>query len=167
MIKNARANYGIERGVGKWQGANISLTNIAEAPLPAERNCLRGGIDSYILFRISQPLKDRPRTATYIENFPVRPVRQLRLQNLKNQTMQRAIPPMRLLHAEHRSVFIRLHRFAYWRVGRNGSSIAACRSDLGKADRDIRRPDQESSVGCRQATRSFPKRWVFQGSHSE
>ena len=54
VIENARTNYRIERRVSKWQRANISLSNIVQATLSTECNCLWRQIDSNIFFRISE-----------------------------------------------------------------------------------------------------------------
>src|SRR5262245_2700707 len=62
-----------------------------------------------MLFRIAESLQDRACSATNVEHFSFAPIRQFSVERLKEQSVHRAVPPMRLLDAEHCRVFRRLH----------------------------------------------------------
>ncbi|OLE02151.1 MAG: hypothetical protein AUI36_43555 [Cyanobacteria bacterium 13_1_40CM_2_61_4] len=62
MIKNARANHNIERGIDKWQRTNIGLINVVQTALAAKGDGLRRqidtGKDAWICCRVDDPISD-------------------------------------------------------------------------------------------------------------
>src|SRR5437763_514358 len=99
MIDHARADYGIERVLRKWQRGDITLLRIGQTALVTKRDRFGGKIDPDISIITSKPLQDCARSTPRIENPFRAPVGQFPIECLKYQLVQRAVPPMRFFDA--------------------------------------------------------------------